>query len=454
LETIIVVEDIEDKIKEKIGADVIEHNNRYETLKGIFNKIQLLKQEEIQYKGTIIRLNKEIDRYNDKLDKISNHKYDPKCDACMSNSITKDLLYINNEIKNLQSDYDTVKEILNKLRTKIESMTESDIQEEIKRIEYDKNIVDELKMKIASKKGDNKLATKDCQILEIHIKQKTDNRNIMVSKIAHNNNIDKKIELLDEQLNYHNTVIDNIRIYEGIVMKLYNIEGELNMVSVDMDMLKYHSLVDVVVNPKELYDKAKDILGKLNCKKKDIEHKIYKFRHDQIRLEEIKKDYEEAELERNTYVCIKKLLDKDGLVDKILTDNIIPYLEESINGILDKVGHYRISIKYHNQSVNIYMNGKLNVIMSSGYESYLLDLVFRLALVQINNHVKTKFLIIDEGFNACDQENKNNVRDLLSYMKSHYDWILIVSHDEFIKSFYDMSISIEHKAGFSKLINN
>ena len=80
--------------------------------------------------------------------------------------------------------------------------------------------------------------------------------------------------------------------------------------------------------------------------------------------------------------------------------------------------------------------------MSSGYESYQLDLIFRLALVQINNHIKTDFLLIDEGFNTCDPDHKNNVKELLEFMRTFYSWILIVSHDEYIKSFYDMSIAI------------
>ena len=81
--------------------------------------------------------------------------------------------------------------------------------------------------------------------------------------------------------------------------------------------------------------------------------------------------------------------------------------------------------------------------MSSGYESYILDLIFRIALVQINNHIKTNFMIIDEGFSACDNDNKNNVKTLLEYMSNYYDWILIISHDDFIKSFYDMDITIK-----------
>merc|ERR1711916_290449 len=102
-----------------------------------------------------------------------------------------------------------------------------------------------------------------------------------------------------------------------------------------------------------------------------------------------------------------------------------------------------------NQSVNIYKEDGLSISMSSGYESYLLDLVFRLSLVQINNHIRTDFLVIDEGFNACDSDHKDNIRDLLEFMRGYYSWILVISHDDYIKSFYDQDIEIQTVTGVS-----
>lgn len=189
------------------------------------------------------------------------------------------------------------------------------------------------------------------------------------------------------------------------------------------------------------------------AKRDDFNSAKIRLEIDMERFREIKEELDTVEKKKIVLGYIKKILDKNGLVDILLSRNIILFLQTSINGIMSEVGHYQVDISYKNQSVNVYKDNGLNICMSSGYESYLLDLVFRLALVQINNHVKTDFLIIDEGFNACDDEHKNNIKELLEYMRSYYKWILIISHDEFIKSFYDVDIRIVSTLTGSRLCN-
>jgi exonuclease SbcC len=211
------------------------------------------------------------------------------------------------------------------------------------------------------------------------------------------------------------------------------------------DINKHYIIIDNLISNNELVVRNEflerelvilnDKINKLTNISNDIKNKKERF-------EELCQEIHEYENDKLIFGYIKKILDKNGLVDKILSNNIIPILKSSINNILSRVCHYKIDIYYKNESVNIFKDDGLNINMSSGYESYILDLVFRLSLTKINNYIKTNFIMIDEGFNACDSEHKNNVKDLLELMKEHYDWLLIISHDEFIKSFYDMDIRI------------
>jgi hypothetical protein len=207
-------------------------------------------------------------------------------------------------------------------------------------------------------------------------------------------------------------------------------------------------------------DEIKILIEKLKQRIIDTHNDISKNETILNNLLILQREYVELESQRLHLENIKNLLDKNGLVDNLLSNHIIPCITNNINNILLDVGHYSIVIEYKNQSINIYKKHNLfkeerglNAIMSSGYESYLLDLVFRLALVQINNHIKTNFLIIDEGFNSCDISNKNNIKLLLEFMRTYYSWILIISHDDFIKSFYDMSIDIKSINNYSQLKN-
>ena len=278
------------------------------------------------------------------------------------------------------------------------------------------------------------------------IKQKIKDNNVDVSydydKIIH---IKKNINLINSEIKSDLCLLNELMEHNLEKTKQY-FEYQKNMI----ESSAYHSDLD---NLNTNILKYKDELIILKNKYHEANNQKIKLEHEYDKFKEIMKDIESNEQKKIVLGYIKKILDKNGLVDTLLSKNIIPYLQTSINGILNEVGHYQVNITYKNQSVNVYKDNGLNIVMSSGYESYLLDLVFRLALVQINNHIKTDFLIIDEGFNACDAENKNNIKELLEYMRSYYKWILIISHDDFVKSFYDMDIRIQSNPNGSRITN-
>ena len=139
-------------------------------------------------------------------------------------------------------------------------------------------------------------------------------------------------------------------------------------------------------------------------------------------------------------------------MERKLSDNIIPYLEEEINNVMEKVGHHKVSIMYRNRSITVYKDNGLSLEMSSGYESYLMDLVFRFAIQNINTMVRMDHMIIDEGFGSCDEKNKVNIKNLIEMMRESYRWIMIISHDNYIKNFYDKSIIIEKNLNKSSKI--
>jgi DNA repair exonuclease SbcCD ATPase subunit len=261
--------------------------------------------------------------------------------------------------------------------------------------------------------------------------------------ISLDNNIQYNLEYLEEKNNEYSSIKKSY--YEYLID---NIEAN----SYDEILINITQKIKLI---KDILQDEKNKISKLHTEKINIEIELSKFK-------DIRDEINVLEKKRTILEYIKNILDKNGLVDTLLTENIIPSLQNTINSILSDIGHYYIDIKYKNQAVNIYKyntncdkndNRGLNIMMSSGYESYLLDLVFRLALVQVNSHIKTDFLVIDEGFNVCDSDNKNNIKDLLEIMKKHYKWILIISHDEFIKSFYDTNIMIESSICGSKLNN-
>lgn len=392
---------------------------------------------------------------------MENHEYNLDCDKCMKNPVTKALLETKNQLINNEQElesngieYRTVTLELESLPKdieqryhiivdKIKSKQNLEMKRKMLVIEDDK-IQSELRMlhDITEARKNNALYEDRIKDLKEKLKQ---------TEVPTVYDYDRYLKILNIYETINKRVMSNINKIKIVTEKLNRMTSSYDRYVIDT--IEVSSNIKHREQLKSYIDSAKE---KIRVDK----GKLTSLTSDKIKLElefenflEVKSEIDKAEKMKLITGYIKKILDKNGLVDTLLSKNIIPYLQRNINSILADVGHYQVNIEYKNQSVNIYKDSGLNIIMSSGYESYLLDLVFRLALVQINNHIKTDFLLIDEGFNACDSDNKNNIKELLEHMRSYYRWILIISHDEFIKSFYDMDIRITPVDGGSRLCN-
>ena len=70
-------------------------------------------------------------------------------------------------------------------------------------------------------------------------------------------------------------------------------------------------------------------------------------------------------------------------------------------------------------------------------------------------------MIIDEAFDSADNNNKQEMKKLISYLRSQYDWLIIVSHDEDIKDAFDtdnlnhiFSISVRYFIDYNSIKNS
>lgn len=67
------------------------------------------------------------------------------------------------------------------------------------------------------------------------------------------------------------------------------------------------------------------------------------------------------------------------------------------------------------------------------------------------NLPRAKFLVIDEGFSALDATNMQSLSMLFGYLKTQFDFIIIISHLESMKDIVDKQIEILNDDGFAKI---
>ena len=150
-----------------------------------------------------------------------------------------------------------------------------------------------------------------------------------------------------------------------------------------------------------------------------------------------------------------KIVNKDGL-PYMLLNNLIPLLQEGANNMLLPLTNFSISIEQDkDNSINVYKinnNNKLNIELCSGFEKFVVGLAIRISLINLSKLSSCNFMLIDEGFSCMDNTNINNLTSLFNTLKDMFDFVIIISHLDSIKSQCDnyMTININN-LGYSSI---
>lgn len=436
-------------------------------------------QEINKQKEELSKIESDINRIEKSLNKLSDHKFNEKCEYCMAYSITKDKVKYTNELDNLEklkfnhneklNDNIAISEGLYKYKLKyIESQNNIIIAN--KYITQARIMIDDTnniirinndKLKIFETKINEYNIVQEQQIKNKAIDEridKIDNEIIMIineKMIEYEEylSLTNEIKHLNNDIKHNDFEIKSDRFeIDRIIDKHTKLLKQRDMILNNIDLLKN----DVTINKniKTLNTNIKQLEGKLAIKEKEskkIEIEIIKHKLELDNENEKAKLYQDKIKDISTLTIIVDCLGKDGMVNIILQDNILPKLEENVNMILEYISEYKIKISNSTQGINIDkvdMNDKI-IEVFSGCETFIGALAFKLAFGQINNFIKTPFLIMDESFVYCDKKNIDKIPLVFDYIKNNYDFALIISHDDRIIELYDKKIEIKNKNGFS-----
>ena len=67
---------------------------------------------------------------------------------------------------------------------------------------------------------------------------------------------------------------------------------------------------------------------------------------------------------------------------------------------------------------------------------------------------RPNFLAIDEGFGNLDSSNLNSIFRLFDYLKTEFDYIIIISHIDAMRDITDNLIDINTSTGLSNVVHN
>ena len=339
----------------------------------------------------------------DLISKLDTHEYDPDCKYCCNNEFVK------------AAD-----------KAKIELEEDKII---VKKLLHDKSISDNILLEKIEVENlisvYNTLNAEKLQISqynsEIIIKSEQRKSDLRAFK-TDLRGVEKDIEKY-----YKNK--ETIKANEKINKIIESLEIEKSSIKLELD---------------ELSSKIQKAYSNVSITKQNISH-----------IENTIKDAHELELKLKSYEYYLDAIRRDGIPYEIIAETL-PYLEEEINNTLSQIVDYEIEFDVDGKNIltNIKYgdDDKWPLELTSGMEKFISSLAIRVALIKISNLPRPSFLAIDEGFGNLDLENLNSLSMLFDYLKTEFDFVMIISHIDIMKDMVDGLIEINQSRGYSKVI--
>ena len=141
-----------------------------------------------------------------------------------------------------------------------------------------------------------------------------------------------------------------------------------------------------------------------------------------------------------------------------LISNILPYIQEEVNTILSQIVDFSIEFSVDGKNINTLIsygdNKKWALELTSGMEKFISSLAIRVGLINVSNLPRPNFLAIDEGFGNLDATNLNSIFMLFDYLKTEFDYVVVISHIDLMRDITDNLLEINKSAGLSKVVYN
>ena len=327
---------------------------------------------------------------------MAKYKYDPECEYCISNGQEqiREKSDLKEKLIQLKSDRQGISD---KLEECVRELTELEHSESEKE-EYER-FTDELN-----------------QIQHDAVK------------------IGGTISTKESKLEHLSTEIDNIREkieqyyeYEEKIKQNSEISAQIDQIQVQaIGLLQDRDVVEAK------YEKVSGKLLVVEKEKNDIEETIQNL----VEIEQKILDYD-------LYLTATS---RDGIPSELISKTI-PAIEAEINEVLDNmmVG-FTLKLEVEGKNINTYISygdEYWNLELSSGMERFVSSLAIRIGLINVSTLPRPNFFVIDEGFGTLDGDNIANMESAFNYLKTQFDFILIISHLDTIKDYMDVLIPIE-----------
>ena len=368
-----------------------------------YAKLEKLEEERDLFQIEIDKLKVEVRQKLDKIEKLGNLTYDEDCDNCMSNPFTLDAIETK---KNLDKDKLLAQQYVSKKQK---------MEDRIQKM-----------FKVRAYKGDLDSLMEQLSTLNVEETHTTTQLNLLEEKRTN----------IFNQLNSVNSEIQKYHNHEKDILFNSQIETEIDNLQNQSDNLDYQ--LDTVSNKvKKLYADIKV----LKTNEENINSNIKK-------VAKLEGDYQ-------AYQYLLEAIRRDGVPYDLISKSL-PTVEGAVNDILSQIVDFSIIFNMDGKVIDthiVYDDDRVWPLeLSSGMERFISSLAIRVGLINVSNLPRSNFLAIDEGWGTMDSENINSVYSLFQYLKTQFQFSLIVSHIDSMRDAVDTLLEVKKTSSHSNII--
>jgi DNA repair exonuclease SbcCD ATPase subunit len=368
----------------------------------------LTEYTEIGYELTLVENNIEkhlikSESLSERKQHLDSHKYNEECDICMENSQT-----ILEQKEKVEGELETIKSELRELENKQSELVSK--RKELAPFELEHKKLNKLK------EDENKVS-RDINILINKLST------FETQEIKLNNELLQVTQLIEDYLENEKQIQKNKELRDEIV----NVRNDLGKAK----QIVSNSEADILV--------LNGSVSSLKNQKKTIED----------RIEEVEK----LEEQHGLFEYYLNSLGKDGVSYELIS-KALPMIEGEVNNILGQIVEFGLQLEMDGKNINaniVYDDQKWSLEMCSGMERFISGLAIRIALINVCNLPRPNFLVIDEGFGTLDNENLTSLYMLFAYLKTQFDFVMIISHIDSMRDVVDSLMEIKKVNGFSNI---
>lgn len=229
-----------------------------------------------------------------------------------------------------------------------------------------------------------------------------------------------KAEVKDSYRNALNQLYESQAKYKE---QFFNLQSQIQ----DFDVNRYNMLIQKIDNTKRLLDLAKTKATGWNINKATAEKLHKEFDSNYLKLKILSDQVV-------NYKTIENIYSEQGVITYAIS-KFIRQIESLTNSILKLLSSsLSMSFSITTKNLDIIVRKPDSIMpyeLRSGGEKAKVDLALRLALAILVQNTKgrnLRTLFLDEALSAIDVEGRQNFINVLGFLKSYFDRIIVVNH--------------------------